>query len=181
MKTLINTFLKSQGRMNRLPYFLCNIALWLVAVVFIMLFYVLMLAGGAVGSSVMVIIGFALLIAAVLVFIYSNFMLDIKRFHDMSISTKNALIILISLITLRIVTVVFAFMSIPLMVSFFSVISFISGLIIGLWLLFFRGTVGPNKYGLDPLLPMIKKPIDMIYKPEGEKKKSSKKKVAKKK
>lgn len=99
----------SNGRLNRLPYLIYSV----------IIFVALMIAGGLSATGILAIIGVPIMIACIV----AEIMINIRRWHDLN---KTGWLTLLNLIPY----VNFA---------------------VGLYLLFAKGTTGPNQYGPDPL------------------------------
>lgn len=111
------------GRRSRLPYFLLTF-----------LFYMILDAGGKLLQSHKLLLGTFICIASS-IFLLTNI---VKRFHDLGKNKWYGI----------------AFFFIGFVGGLFeqlSFLTFIINIIPGLYLLFFKGEKGPNKYGPDPL------------------------------
>jgi len=113
---LKSMFLRYDNRLNRKPYLLRGLALWAVVTVISVLFQSI---AGAVKVPALATVGTIVSYAAII----PNFMLLIRRLHDLNRPTWWCIGIIIPVI------------------NFF----------LALYVLFFKGTEGPNKFGPDPL------------------------------
>ena len=118
-------FFSWEGRLNRKPYILRCLALGLIlTVVYILLMVIAFTTAAAqVGNGIPTMGAFSATYILYLPFIISGYLLAIRRLHDLDLS---AFFILLSFVPV---------------VSFF----------FALYLIFKKGTEGPNSYGPDPL------------------------------
>mgnify|MGYP003093466252 FL=1 len=118
-------FFSWEGRLNRNPYILRCLALGLIlTVVYILLMVIAFTTAAAqVGNGIPTMGAFSATYILYLPFIISGYLLAIRRLHDLDLS---AFFILLSFVPV---------------VSFF----------FALYLIFKKGTEGPNAYGPDPL------------------------------
>ena len=118
-------FFSWEGRLNRKPYILRCLALGLIlTVVYILLMVIAFTTAAAqVGNGIPTMGAFSATYILYLPFIISGYVLAIRRLHDLDLS---AFFILLSFVPV---------------VSFF----------FALYLIFKKGTEGPNTYGPDPL------------------------------
>ena len=118
-------FFSWEGRLNRKPYILRCLALGLIlTVVYILLMVIAFTTAAAqVGNGIPTMGAFSATYILYLPFIISGYLLAIRRLHDLDLS---AFFILLSFVPV---------------VSFF----------FALYLIFKKGTEGPNAYGPDPL------------------------------
>ena len=118
-------FFSWEGRLNRKPYILRCLALGLIlTVVYILLMVIAFTTAAAqVGNGIPTMGAFSATYILYLPFIISGYLLAIRRLHDLDLS---AFFILLSFVPV---------------VSFF----------FALYVIFKKGTEGPNAYGPDPL------------------------------
>ena len=135
----------TQGRLNRLPYNMYSFAL--LAISFVTIFLMSMLQGVASTIEPISALVFALLafVVGIMAFI-GQVTLTIRRLHDLNLSGWYYLLYII-LSTLP--AVIYNEESLTMMLIALA-ITLIS-LILPLFVIFKRGTVGENKYGSDPL------------------------------
>ena len=108
----------SKGRINRLHYLLCNVALQIVVSIAQFIF-ITALAFIAEDSAIIGVILFILASLLVIAYFYSGTCLTIKRWHDLNKSGWYTLLCLL--------------------------------IIPAIYIIFAKGTNGPNKYGLKPV------------------------------
>ncbi len=137
-------YLSSDGRIGRKSYWIAGIAMAVVSI-FVSVLLQNMLAGTA------------LLVAAIiwqLVLSYPVYHLMAKRFQDRNKSASIALYVIIAFFILTVITLVTTpppgqMPGAGMMIASFAILA------LGIWLLvelgFLRGTIGPNKYGPDPV------------------------------
>jgi uncharacterized membrane protein YhaH (DUF805 family) len=143
-KTMSELLLSFSGRLNRKPYWLINLIL--VATVFVILVLVAMLGGSAALAE------FSAFGAALLSFVVALFpawivlATGVKRLHDRNKSAWWLLLFYLLPGVLQGIGETAGDLGIVLMIA---------GIAISIWALvevgFLRGTVGPNRYGPDPL------------------------------
>lgn len=128
------------GRLNRKPYWIAAIVLSIAGIVLQLLVTFLLgqLAGFVVG----------------VIFLYPSFALTVKRAHDRNrptwlIGAFFVLMVLITLLTPPDIEQMEASPSTPFLLA--AVVWFVMSLFFLIDLGFLRGTVGPNRYGPDPL------------------------------
>ena len=131
-------FFSWEGRLNRKPYILRCLALGLIltAVYILLMVIAFTTAAAQVGNGIPTMGAFSATYILYLPFIISGYLLAIRRLHDLDLS---AFFILLSFVPV---------------VSFF----------FALYLIFKKGTEGPNAYGPDPLgtgdeIPVFTAPV----------------------
>lgn len=122
-------FYLPEGRVARLSFFLLSAAFDFFPALLVLCFAVL---SGMIGKEILPVA--ALLLIAQLFSAYVFFILCAKRFHDLDKSAWYALLVAI---------IYFGALFIPAL----SQLSYVIIIILSLK----KGTVGPNKYGIDPL------------------------------
>ena len=134
MDRIKKIYFSSEGRINRLEYFKRFLAF--VAVIFVLSFImnIVFVFGcvfaGLSGEDLVGALENFSNVASVLVFILSlvvQYHLDVRRLHDLNRGNTLAI------------------------VRFVTIIIVIPAFLIGIYLLFFKGTTGSNDYGSDPL------------------------------
>ena len=131
---IVQTFLTTHGRLNRLRYFKRGI---LIAILSSLL--------GIVFTS-----PFSIPYCIIsLVAMFPNYCIMVRRLHD--IGHDNKIAIIITSINLVSIFVYMLFSKTPEEALSVSKYFVVPGMIIGLYLLFAKGVSGPNKYGPDPL------------------------------
>lgn len=127
-----------QGRIARLPYFG-------YALLAVLIWGILGGAGGVIlaeqRDNGSVIVGAILLIAALGGLIWTGIALAVKRLHDMNMSGLHVLWIWgVNILASALANAAPAL----------AIICTVASFLIGLWLLFSPGTVGPNRYDVQP-------------------------------
>ena len=144
MKFLKKIF-TTQGRLNRLPYNMYSFAL--LAISFVTIFLMSMLQGVASTIEPISALVFALLafIVGMAAFI-GQVTLTIRRLHDLNLSGWYYLFYIILSISPA-----FFYDEENLAMLLIALVFSLASLILPLFVIFKRGTVGENKYGKDPL------------------------------
>lgn len=123
-------FFSINGRIGRLEYFLGKISLICLLIFSGIVFIALNTAVQSSMGGIVVFILSTVVVSGIIIYLVSNFIITVKRFHDFNQSGWLALI--------------------------FVILSYFSGGIFGLFLFLFlsiiRGNYGENMYGKDPLL-----------------------------
>lgn len=120
-KTFGEIFFRSHGRLNRLRYFKRSMILLLVEVLLLMVL-IAAFTEPSIGDDISI-VGITLIMLVVVIFLPPQYMLTIRRLHDLNKSGWFCLLMLVPF-----VNNIFPF-----------------------YLLLAPGTVGPNEYGADPL------------------------------
>ena len=151
---ILKFFFLPTGRINRKKWwlgFMLILGIYLVGVVTAIFMSKLVMNNEERLQSSAIRLIFVLLGLTIMPTIYSGFILGIKRFHDLGRSGWWILLsfagIILSHFALKI--------SDPLISLTLSSSALIINLTLLIFLGFFRGTIGPNKFGPDPLAPKI--------------------------
>lgn len=122
MDKILTTYFSAKGRLRRLPYFLYSLGIGVLYLLIGLGLGMLMPEQeDQIGNGTAIMIVLLILVFVILA-TYASFVLIIKRFHDLDKSGWMSLLMIIP------------------MVNFFA----------GIYLLFFRGTDGPNQFGPPP-------------------------------
>lgn len=134
---IMKKLFSSEGRLNRWPYFLRMVGIWLVAIILSVLYTIISLIINIIFAHISQTIGYIIIFILMLIFFIIYFVLfvcsifqSIKRLHDLN---KSGWLLLIRLVNI-----------IP-------IIGWIIAFVFEVYLFLADGTQGPNQYGQDPL------------------------------
>ncbi len=120
MDKILNAYFSHRGRLGRLNYFLYSLALGIFCAIFFGgMQFVLPPENAQQTASGMEIVFALLMLIVALVVLFASVILAIKRFHDLDKSGWWYLIAIIPIVNI----------------------------LVGIYLLFFKGTEGPNRFG----------------------------------
>jgi uncharacterized membrane protein YhaH (DUF805 family) len=124
MSHILDVYFSPKGRLRRLPYFLYGLVIGLVAGVLgvVAQYLSVQLQINMQQPDYLAVMFLVGILIFFIIFIYASWILGMKRFHDLDHSGWWMLLSLVPIV----------------------------GFLVALYLLFFRGTEGPNRFGNSP-------------------------------
>lgn len=151
MRDLLKKYCSFKGRARRKEYnyFLLSmmgITILLAAVSGGMSYVFKTTSGGAVGTLMLI-----LIIGIMLLMFYAYIATMARRFHDHNMSAWYVLLLPLALTVVTVLIMVLELMVFKITPVISAVFSFVANIAFTLFLMAKRGTVGPNRFGSDPL------------------------------